>query len=343
MATVHLLSAAAFDAERNPLAHLDLEQLRAAAVRDRFRVHRTCDDPRCADIVLFVETIAYADHFQPVVRHPVYRAFKAKCYLFAATDKLIPRLPGVFASIERRWYSRAWTRSGFYPGVREDSYRRYDPKHAPTRLFSFVGSTSTYPVRRRLMELTHPDALLIDSHGESTAVARGEAPRLSTDEFRGRYVRAIEDSAFVLCPRGRGTSTFRLFEAMMLGRAPVIISDQWVPPEGPEWGSFSLRVRERDVDAIPGLLEARAADAERMGLAARSAWLDWFAEEAAFHRTVEWCLDLARFAPARTGLKRLAPYVQMLRPYHAARTVSKKLGHGATPRAEEHPESDRSS
>ena len=43
---------------------------------------------------------------------------------------------------------------------------------------------------------------------------------------------------------------------MMLGRVPVIVSDQWVPPDGPDWESFSMRVKEREVDTIPAMLEA---------------------------------------------------------------------------------------
>jgi len=152
---------------------------------------------------------------------------------------------------------------------------------------------------------------------------------LSPEEFRTRYVKSIKDSAFVLCPRGGGTSTFRLFETLMLGRVPVIVSDQWVPPDGPDWESFSLRVKEGEIATIPALLERRATDAPAMGRAARAAWFEWFSEGASFHRTVEWCLDLARFAPARVGFRRYAPYLQMLRPYDAARAVAKRLGHGA--------------
>ena len=98
---------------------------------------------------------------------------------------------------------------------------------------------------------------MLDTYAESLAVRHGEQPLLSPGESRARYVGSIKDSAFVLCPRGGGTSTFRLFETMMLGRVPVILSDQWVPRVGPDWESFSLRVMERDVSKVPRLLESR--------------------------------------------------------------------------------------
>ncbi len=112
----------------------------------------------------------------------------------------------------------------------------------------------------------------------------------------------------------------------MLGRAPVIVSDQWVPPDGPNWGAFSVRVAEAGVEGIPALLEARRSEATAMGEAAREAWLTWFSPAAGFHRTVEWCLDLASDAPERSGARGYAPNLQMLRPYHAARSILKRVG-----------------
>ena len=309
----------------------DLEQMLISAARDRFDVHEVSGSPSDADLVLFVETLSpstYRNHyFQHVRKHPVYRQFRAKSYLFASADKVVPFLPGVYASIERRWYSQAWTRSGHYLGVKEEPGWSYDPDPVPTRLFSFVGSACAHRIRARVMELRHPDAFLVDTDAEQ-GLRHGARPQVAEPGFRERYLRSIVDSAFVLCPRGGGTSTFRLFETMMLGRVPVILSDQWVPPDGPDWDVFSLRVRESDVRRIPTLLEAKAADASSMGRAARAAWVDWFSEPASFHRTVEWCLDLARLESARAGLRRYVPSAQMLRPYHVTRRVAKHFGFG---------------
>lgn len=334
MASVHLLSAAAPDHERPEIAFHDLRQMQACADADRSGAHRTVEDPARADVVLFVETHWAAGHYFGRVReHPVYRELPAKSYLFSSADKVIPFLPGVFASIEARWHRPAWTRSGHYVDVREREELRFEEHRQPRRLFSFVGATANHPLRRRIMGLRHPDALLVDASAESAAIERrGSSPELQA-EWRIRFADAIHDSAFVLCPRGGGTSSRRIFEAMMLGRVPVVISDGWVPPRGPDWGSFSLRVSEDRVEEIPALLSARAGEAAAMGAEARSQWLEWFSEEASFRTTVGWCLDLARHAERRTGLRRFAPHVQMLRPYHAARATAKRLGHRETPGA----------
>ena len=314
MARVHLLSAAPADSP-DPKAFLDLEQMRASAAADSFRAHEVVDDPAAADLILFVETSGAAGrYFGRVVRHPVYRAHRDRSYLFCSTDRPLARLPGVYASIERRWYRPAWTRSSGYLGVYERPGLAFDQSREPSLLFSFAGSGSAHAVRRAVLGLSRADALVVDS----------DAQPLELEP----YADSIHDAAFVLSPRGGGTTTFRLFEAMMLGRAPVIVSDDWVAPEGPAWGAFSLRVPEREVAGIPALLEARRPEAQAMGAAARAAWLEWFSPAAAFHRSVESCLELARLSPARRGLRRYSPYPQFLRPLHASRVVADALRRG---------------
>ena len=324
MASVHLLSAARGGPGHDPKAHLDLEQMRTAAAADRFGEHSVVDDPEAADVVLFVETsVAAGPYFEAVRRSRVYREQRLKSYLFSSTDRIVPFLPGVYASVERRWFWPSWTRPGFYLGVREREGLRHEPGSRPRLLYSFVGDAAASPVRAAIMRLEHPDGVVADT-GEGS----GERGPVPPDAYLERFASSIAESAFVLCPRGRGAATFRLFETMMLGRVPVVLSDAWVPPQGPDWESFSIRVAERDVERVPSLLEGRAGEAGAMGEAARAAWLAWFSEQASFHRTVDWCLDLGRRSRAREGIRRYAPFAQMLRPYHAARAVAKRLGHG---------------
>jgi len=323
VASVFLLSAAPPGREKGDL---DLRQMQESAARDRFGVHRVVAGAEEADLILFVETSGAAGYyFEDVLRHPVYQANRRRSYLFSSTDRIVPMLPGVFASVERRWYWPSWTRSGHYLGVVERDELRYDQDAMPRLLFSFVGSSATHPVRTRILALRHPEALLFDATVEDAEASRRERDPPDAAERLARYGRSLRDSAFVLCPRGGGTSSFRLFEAMMMGRVPVIVSDQMVLPEGPDWEEFSIRVAESRVKQIPALLESRRAEAATMGAAARRAWLEWFAPEVGFHRTVERCLELAGRAHERRGVHRYAPFLQFARPYHALRYLKKRL------------------
>jgi Exostosin family len=291
----------------------------ALAVRDRFGVHQTVASPDAADLILFVEHSTDAGaYFQAVRRHPLYKRFRERCFLFCSTDRVIPFLPGVFASIERSWHRPAWTRSGAYLNVDPSTPATLRTPSPPTHLFSFIGTPNSAPVRKRILELRHPRALI-----RNTAAASQNA--LTHEE----YLEAVLDSSFVLCPRGGGTSSLRLFETMALGRTPVIVSDEWTPPTGPDWPSFSLRVAESEVARIPAFLEERESEAEQLGRRAEEAFLAWFAPDVLFHRVIEWCLEIQAAALDRSVFMPLYPYVQLLRPYHTLRWAARSLGHGS--------------
>lgn len=314
MARVHLLSAARpGDRYWDSRADWDLNAMREAAAAGRFGIHSLVEDPGEADVVLFVETSTCAGpYFESVRANPTYREHRRKCYVYCATDLVLPLVPGVFPSIASRNYLDAWTRAGGYIGIRESEQLRFDPESRPSRLFSFVGSSATHRVRSEVLRLSHPDALIVNTDAAPGASATSAAPDT-------RYRETVLDSAFVLCPRGGGPSTFRLMETMMMGRAPVIISDAWCAPTGPNWDQFSVRVAERDVQQIPELLADLRSRSTEMGSNARRAWLDWFGPETQFHRTVDWVLELDGQAAAREGWHRLLPMSKAARPFHLLR------------------------
>ena len=90
------------------------------------------------------------------------------------------------------------------------------------------------------------------------------------------YIRLLRAGKFALCPAGWGAASIRIFEAMALGVPPVIIADEFVEPAGPDWKSFSIRVREADVDLLEPILERYGGRHEEMGALAHRAWLEHF-------------------------------------------------------------------
>src|SRR5690606_25712951 len=124
---------------------------------------------------------------------------------------------------------------------------RGDCSQAPY-LFSFIGAP-THPLRESILALDHPRVRMLrtDASWPKDSQAR--------DAFKKQYADSIHSSRFVICPRGRGPASVRLFEVMQAGRIPVIVSDDWVPPEGPDWSRCSVTVLERDVARIPEILE----------------------------------------------------------------------------------------
>jgi hypothetical protein len=115
----------------------------------------------------------------------------------------------------------------------------------------------------------------------------------------------------------------RLFEAMRVGCVPVILSDAWVPPSGPNWRDFSVLVPERDFATLPRLLESLEPSAEAKSVMARQIWTDWFSDEVTFHRLVEWCLELmqSRAGSEKRDRARWLTLTERLWPENAVPTL----------------------
>jgi hypothetical protein len=291
-------------------------KLLESAQADTFAKHSLTDDPAAADLILFAELYGAGAYFQSVRRHPWVKKFREKCFLFCSNDFVIPFLPGVYASIERRWAS-ARTRSGFYLAVSENEFVDFSAPHdGLTYLYSFLGAADTAPVRRNLATLSHARGYFRDTSAEYPDVLSGKLDATTMREYWRRYAEICKQSKFILCPRGMGTSSVRLFDTMRMGRVPVILSDQWVEPEGPCWEKFSLRIIEANFACLPDLLEERESAATEMGLLARAQWEQWFSQEVCFHRIVEWCLDIRKHRRIPEKWAHFLPYIQYLRPFH---------------------------
>jgi hypothetical protein len=116
---------------------------------------------------------------------------------------------------------------------------------------------------------------------------------------RQHFAETLFRSKFVLCPRGHGTSSIRLFETLAAGRVPVVISDGWTPPSGPSWESIVVRWSEAaPIDRLLAHLEELEPRAEEMGSRAHTAFADWFAPAVLFDRIVTQIERLAAIGAA---------------------------------------------
>ena len=329
MAKVHLLSVELGSTENAAWRLGAYRSMLASQRADRFQVHALTDDPAAADVILFLEVPSEKTDMLRLRRHPLVRRFREKCFLSDSSDQAIPYLPGFYASIEKTWYSPRRTRSGPFPSSMENAAIEYDPVFNERRyLYSFVGSTLTWPVRAELAKLRHGRGYFEDRSADSLRI------RMTGDDqergaFAQHYVDVIRRSQFVLCPRGIGCGSIRLFETLQAGRVPVILSDAWVPPAGPAWAQISVRVAEEDWAAVPALLEAREGEAAGMGRSARRAWEEWFAPPVLFHRTVEQCLEMRRQRRLPEAVSsRLALLQVVLRPFHLRMLLRRGLQRG---------------
>lgn len=325
MAHVFILSSSSPESKHG---RLEISYMLDSVERDRFGVHTVVDTPDQADLILFVEREkAAGPRFEQVRKHPLVRQHREKCYVVNPRYKGVPVLPGIYASIRKSWYDPSRIRSSHYLEVREDEHFQ-DKGSIPddAYLYSFRGKLGTAPMRKNLSKLSHPRGTIEDTTDEGvTSMMKTTAREKKLYSYKEEYARLIENSKFVLCPRGAGPSTLRLFETLLMGRVPVIISDEWVPPEGPDWEAFSIRVEESRISQIPALLEKQEEYADEMGRRARRAWDTWFAPSVTFHRIVEWCLAIRHTkASFKSVCRRYRSYASILTPVRKAEALIEK-------------------
>jgi hypothetical protein len=267
-----------------------LEAMRSAAAIDRIGRHMLTNDPEDADLILFVENAHYRDDFyyRSLRRHPLLRAFREKAFMYNETDRPWCVVPGLYCSMPRRSFDASRQRAFCYAYSVNGHVAEYATAGRRDLLFSFLGAP-THAVRRRLYELADPEGVVEDTSHFS--LWRELAPD-DEERHRRRYASILARSKFVVCPRGVGTSTYRLFEALEAGRAPVLLADQWVAPEGPDWSSFLLRIPEERVADLPEILRDHESEAAERGAGARRAWDEWFAPDVRFHTAVEACSSI---------------------------------------------------
>lgn len=248
------------------------------------KTHTLVDKPEEAELILLAGSFGRDPHY--LLDHPLYRAFPGRCAVYTEDDNYLPLAPGVYCSGIVDEHSRAGrTFSYSYVSASGKYSNKFvaDAGKAKQYLFTFQGG-STSMLRKRMFNLAFDRAdVLIENtstyyHWDLTQPDRAERQR--------RYAETLASSSYVLCPRGAGTGSIRLFEVMSAGVAPVLISDDYLLPAHVPWDTFLLRIPERDIARLPELIEPHLGEAAERGRLARQAWLDYFAPDKEFDAIV---------------------------------------------------------
>jgi exostosin family protein len=290
--------------------------------------HALTADINRANAFLFVENSRYHEDafFSRVKRHPLVQQHRERCFMYNEHDCPWSLLPGLYCSMPRRSFDSKRQRATRY--IRLLNPVDTEPSDPPDILFSFLGN-SKLPLRRRLLKLRNPRAILEDTSSFNAFFSKQQTNNHT------RYAEVMRRSKFVLCPRGSGTSSIRLFETLRAGRVPIIISDQWVAPEGPDWSSCSLRVRERNIDGIAELLSSIEPRWPEMASAARQMWNEWFSDEVLFDRMGDALDDIKRCRRISERMAQRIPSIsawqwRMHRAFHFVRSQLSQSGTSET-------------
>ena len=251
------------------------------------KIYRFTEDPEEADIILVAETACcYEQQWR------LLNKYLNKCYAFGVTHQICFAIPGLYTNAPRSLLDKHLYKGCSYMFRREKSRNAFlnfhNGKIDKAYLFSFMGS-STSLTRKRLLKLkfNRNDILIRCTNNYNDW-------KLDPNrEFMQKtYIDTIQSSKFVICPRGSGWGIIRIFEAMELGVAPVIISDKWLPPMGPDWNSFALFVKQSDIKNLVEIVESHATEYEERGRLARKAWEEYFSDPVVFNQCMEAVKDL---------------------------------------------------
>ncbi len=261
--------------------------------------HTLVDDPVQAELILLAGS--FGSEPALLLDHPLYRSDPNRCAVYTEDDNYLPLAPGVYCSAVVDQHSRAGRTFSYSYISRDGQFSNpyigstsENLSLARTLLFSFQGG-STSLLRKRLFNLAfnRPDCLI-----ENTSTYyHWDLSQPGRIERQQRYASTLAASHFVLCPRGAGTGSIRLFEVMSAGIPPVLISDDYLLPPGPDWDSFLLRVPESEIARLPKILDPLRGSSADRGRLAREAWLQHFAPDREFDGIVAACATALHHGP----------------------------------------------
>lgn len=80
--------------------------------------------------------------------------------------------------------------------------------------------------------------------------------KMNAHRVREEYVRNIDEGDYVLCARGAGNFSYRLYETLSMGRIPVFINTDCALPYDfiIDWKKYCVWVEESDIDSIDKIL-----------------------------------------------------------------------------------------
>lgn len=242
--------------------------------------------PKYADVIVFDQRYQYRTwhHINELMQCDFVRRYANRITVLNHDSYARVFLPGLYTSLEQNQLPLIDAAAIPY---KRDLWKVSPPNQFefnPDKLFSFRGTFHTHPIRRKLCKILSPTGL-----GTCEELRKAFHDHDEHDQLK--YIKDIHAARFSLCPRGLSPSSYRLYETMQLGRCPVIISDDWVAPVGPDWTSFTICIKESELKVLPALLSQNTDRAERCGQIAFETWQHYFSWPRRYRYFVEKLLE----------------------------------------------------
>ncbi len=187
--------------------------------------------------------------YSQMINHPLFKKYENKFAIYVNDDD-----PGFLYDDKKciKWVSQpsrnkeenAKHNITTIPLIMSDHYHIDDNTIARLREnkkiydFCFIGSVGCYN-RSILKNIEHPKYYFEDTSNFTIYTDMSKQDKI---DHIIAFLEKISKSKFVFCPRGIGSSSFRLYEAMMVGSVPIITGMNDYPFDDiVKWDDFSIR------------------------------------------------------------------------------------------------------
>jgi hypothetical protein len=248
-------------------------ELKRIALLSSKYVTEFIEEPEDADVIFIVD-IDESNLFKGLRCNPVWKKYPDKSFGMYEGDHAPPFLHGLYSDARKSRMN-----ANRYLGLPYKMHQICFPNPVPdislvkaipkNLLFSFAGRMS-HKIRQELLKNTYPNSevQLVDT----STYNHFQIDSQNRVESQETYWQLAMRSKYVLCPRGAAASSVRLFEIMEAGIAPVIISDDWIAPYGPNWKDFAIFIPERKMKHLYSIIKAHENEWEIRGKKARESW-----------------------------------------------------------------------
>ncbi len=210
-------------------------------------------DESIADII-----IVFNKHLTPVRRFDFrlltsnyYRANRKKILVYDETDLPTYILPGLYVSTHSRQIGKHVLPVP-YINLGLCAFAEYN-NHVRPITCSFWGRES-HDIRTQLYAINRQGFSIKNTSKHDYFNMEPDNQNRLLQQKR-EYSDVLGRSMYSICPRGFGTSSIRLFESILAGCVPVIISDNYVPTYNVDWDKCALFIKESQISQTVGLIE----------------------------------------------------------------------------------------
>jgi len=255
--------------------------------------------PEHADYIIINETFSFKEwrYIDKMLGDPILGKYAHKTYTINTDDCATGLIRGLYTSMPKQRYLPTFHKAVPYCTFPNELILDPLPEHPapPTHLAAWRGNTKSHKIRPQIIALGKRDKRVL---AESTASWYNH----QEDEKR-QYIDTLRKGKFTLCPRGLSPVSYRIFESMALGICPVILSDEYIYPDGPEWEKFALILPESKINEVANILEKEEYRYQELGACARKNWEEFMHPEKVFEYYVDSLVELFNRKPKKNSIE----------------------------------------